>query len=257
MTMKILYACAVAHDRSSEEKLSNSLPSFPGFLQGVANALLPHTCFVCGSDAATACVCADCESELPFHSTEACPVCAIPAPSSSICGRCLRDAPAYASTSAVFTYAFPVDRMIQALKYQSRLALAAYFSGWLARCRMPSGIDLIIPMPLHRQRLRERGFNQAVELARPLARAWGLPLDTGLASRTLDTAPQVALPWRARYRNMREAFDCRATLAGRSVLVIDDVMTTGATLEGLARELRRRGAVRVCNLVVARTPAPG
>lgn len=156
----------------------------------------------------------------------------------------------------MFTYAFPVDRMIQALKYQSRLALAAYFSGRLARSSKPSGIDLIIPMPLHRQRLRKRGFNQAVELARPLAHAWGLPLDTTCVSRALDTVPQVSLPWRARRGNMREAFVCHGTLAGRSILVIDDVMTTGATLDALAHVLKRHGAVRVCNLVVARTPAP-
>jgi ComF family protein len=134
--------------------------------------------------------------------------------------------------------------------------VATHLGGRLARYGPPSGIDLILPMPLHPRRLRERGFNQAVELARPLARAWGLPLDIALAGRTVDTAPQVSLPWTARRGNMREAFSCHGTLAGRSILVIDDVMTTGATLDALAHVLRKHGAARVCNLVVARTLAP-
>lgn len=251
-----LCTCAVAHDPSSEEILSNWLPSFPEFLRHVADALVPYDCFVCGKNATGAYVCADCEPELPFHPHAVCPVCAIPTLDGAVCGRCLRRAPAYASTRAVFSYSFPIDRMVQALKYQSRLAVATHLGERLARYGPPPGIDLILPMPLHPRRLRERGFNQAVELARPLARAWGLPLDTALARRSVDTAPQVSLPWAARRGNMREAFACHGTLAGRSVLVIDDVMTTGATLDALARVLREHGAVRVCNLVVARTLAP-
>ncbi len=146
--------------------------------------------------------------------------------------------------------------MVQALKYQSRLAVAAYFTGLLENCGPLDGIDLIVPMPLHRRRLQERGFNQAVELARPLARKWALPIELAAVERCLDTQPQAGLPWAARRANLRGAFACHGKLAGGSVLVIDDVMTTGATLDALAQVLRQNGAERVSNLVVARTLPP-
>lgn len=115
---------------------------------------------------------------------------------------------------------------------------------------------MVLPMPLHRARLRERGYNQAVELARPLARAWGLPIELGRVERVLNATPQASLPWKERRLNMRGAFRCHGALTGKKVLVVDDVMTTGATLQALALELKRCGAARVDNLVVARTPPP-
>lgn len=156
----------------------------------------------------------------------------------------------------MFSYAFPIDRMVQALKYHHRLAVAQYFTCALAGLGRPNGVDLLVPMPLHVARLRERGFNQAVEIARPLARDWGMALELARVGRTLNVAPQASLPWPERVANMRGVFCCSGMLAGRSVLVIDDVMTTGATLDALARTLKRHGAVRVENLVVARTLPP-
>jgi len=108
-------------------------------------------------------------------------------------------------------------------------------------------------VPLSRQRLRERGFNQALEIARPLARALGLPLDTTGLVRERDTLPQSRLPWRARQGNVRYAFTCRRDLTGLTVIVVDDVMTSGATLEAVARTLKAHGARRVVNWVAART----
>jgi predicted amidophosphoribosyltransferase len=143
--------------------------------------------------------------------------------------------------------------MVQALKYRYRLAVAEYFTRALAGLGRPDGVDVLLPMPLHVARLRERGFNQAVEITRPLAREWALPLELAQVGRVLDVAPQASLAWRERIANMRGVFCCDGMLAGRSVLVIDDVMTTGATLDALARILKRHGAVRVENLVVART----
>jgi predicted amidophosphoribosyltransferase len=111
-------------------------------------------------------------------------------------------------------------------------------------------------MPLHVKRLRERGFNQSVEIARPLADAWGLPLELAQVGRILDVAPQASLPWKARHSNMKGVFGCSNSLAGQTIVVVDDVMTTGATLDELARTLKRQGAARVENLIVARTPPP-
>jgi ComF family protein len=112
--------------------------------------------------------------------------------------------------------------------------------------------DLVMALPLSPQRLGERGFNQAVEIARPLSRALGTPLSLDDCRRVRETAPQASLPWSARRANVRNAFECGIDLTGRSVAVVDDVMTTGATLGEFARTLKRHGAARVTNWVVAR-----
>lgn len=236
--------------------LSNALVPVRMLVSALTGWLAPHVCFVCGAPGAGAPVCAACERELP-RMGGACPVCATPTPAAQVCGHCQRRPPAYDTTVAVFAYRLPVDRMVQALKYRHRLALAAYLSRSMASCPLPgSALDMILPMPLHRARLRERGYNQAVELARPLARAWGLPVELGLVERVLNVPPQASLPWKERRLNMRGAFRCNGMLAGKNVLVVDDVMTTGATLEALALVLKRHGAARVDNLVVARTLPP-
>jgi ComF family protein len=113
--------------------------------------------------------------------------------------------------------------------------------------------DLVVPLPLHPVRLRERGFNQALELARPVAAALGLPLDPSACARVRHTPAQAGLPWKKREENIRRAFHCARDLSGRRILLIDDVMTTGASLDECARTLKRHGAAEVSLLVVART----
>lgn len=115
----------------------------------------------------------------------------------------------------------------------------------------------MVAVPLSARRQRERGFNQALEIARVLARRTGIPLDARAIVRTRDTPPQADLPWRERAMNVRDAFECLRPLAGLRVLVVDDVMTTGASLDELARTLKRAGAAHVENWLVARTPPPG
>jgi len=224
--------------------------------------LLPQDCMVCGAAIrATAGrdwpVCPACEQSLPRLPRDRCPVCALPTRDGFPCGACQTKAPAFDATLAPFVYAFPVDRLILSLKYQHRLAL----SGWcgrqlaleLASHAPDSPPDLILPMPLHPRRLAERGFNQALELARPLAHLTGLPIVLDGVARNLNTPPQASLPWKERKKNIRGAFLCRRDFGGRHVLVLDDVMTTGATLDELAGCLKQRGAARVTNLVLART----
>ncbi len=208
-------------------------------------------CLLCGEESGPELLCAACAAELPALA-EHCPQCALPSPAGAVCGSCLDRPPHYDRTLALWRYEFPCDRLVQALKYRARLALAGFFARSLASRPLPE-VDLIVPMPLHPKRLAERGFNQALEIARGLARRLGRPIEPRGVLRVKDTPPQTRLPYEERTKNVRGAFLCKLDLSGASVGVVDDVMTTGATLNELARALKRAGATRVENFVIART----
>lgn len=235
--------------------MSNPLSAFRAAAHALADALLRQDCFLCSARAGASLLCAECHRALPRLQEPRCPICARPTPGGQVCGGCLRKPPHFDATLAVFAYAFPIDRLIQALKYRGRLAVAPFLGEALAGLPQPPATRLV-PMSLHRKRLSQRGFNQALEIARPVAKRWHLPLDTTSVSHELDIRAQAGLPWDERQRNVRGAFLCRADLAGEHVVVVDDVMTTGATLDEFARTLKKRGAARVTNLVVARTLPP-
>ena len=217
-----------------------------------ASALLPQDCFLCAAPGGDCLLCPACVAGLPRLDAECCPLCALPTPGAQVCGACLRQAPQFDATQAVFRYEFPVDSLIQALKYAHRLASADFLGRLLARTAGGCHPELILPVPLSAARLAARGFNQALEIARPLAAALGVPLELRHIRRRRDTAAQTSLPWKERAQNMRHAFECDIDLSGKSVLVVDDVMTTGATLDELARTLKAHGAARVENRVLAR-----
>jgi ComF family protein len=223
----------------------------PAFRIGFLRALLAQDCVLCAAASGDALFCPGCERDLPALG-EACPRCAGPSPGGAICGACLRDPPSFDATVAVWRYEFPVDRLVLALKYGGRLALARAFGDALAARTADQRADALVPMPLAPLRLRSRGFNQAMEIARRRARDTGLRVDPGLVARIRDTPPQTGLPHDARAANVRGAFACTGAVAGMSIAIVDDVMTTGASLEELARTLKRAGAARVENWVVAR-----
>ncbi len=208
-------------------------------------------CLLCGAESGAGLLCAPCAAELPVL-PEPCPRCALPSTAGAVCGSCLNHPPHFDGTLALWRYEFPCDRLIQALKYRARLALAAYFARSLASRPLPK-VDFIVPMPLHSRRLTERGFNQALEIARGVARHLGVKIEPRGVLRVKDTLPQTKLPYEERAKNMRGAFLCKLDLSGASVGVVDDVMTTGATLNELAQALKRAGATRVENFVIART----
>ena len=208
-------------------------------------------CLLCGEESGRELLCAACIAELPAL-PESCPRCALPSPAAAVCGSCLNHPPHFDATLALWRYEFPCDRLVQALKYRARLALAGFFARNLASRPIPE-VDLIVPMPLHPKRLAERGFNQALEIARGFARHLGRPIEPRGVLRVKDTPPQTELPYEERAKNVRGAFLCKLDLSGASVAVLDDVMTTGATLNELARALKRAGATRVENFVIART----
>ncbi|HMJ48980.1 MAG TPA: phosphoribosyltransferase family protein, partial [Burkholderiales bacterium] len=116
--------------------------------------------------------------------------------------------------------------------------------------------DYLIPVPLTTARLRERGFNQALEIAKLVSQKWGVSLLADACYRILDRPPQAGLPWKERAKNVRGAFVCQAELRGKKVALLDDVMTTGATLDELAKVVRKKGATEISAWVVARTLPP-
>lgn len=184
-------------------------------------------------------------------------MCALPSPHGAVCGACLVHRPAFDRTVALYRYAFPADRLVQSLKYGSRLPAARWFAEALAaRVGVPPRVDLIVPVPLAAARLRERGFNQSVEIARRLAPLVGVPISLDAIARVRSTVTQTALPVGDRARNVRGAFAASVAVLGARIAVVDDVMTTGATLAEIARVAKRAGAVSVENWVVARAYTP-
>ncbi len=252
---KILNTLNHLHHPVPPRPLSN-LPQ--GILANCVNFVqkfIAPTCLLCAGPSAGALLCAPCDADLPRLPGPArtlCDTCALPVTAGPRCGACLTDPPAFDHICAPYTYAFPADALVQALKYRSLLAIAPLFGQAIASS-LDATPDVIIPMPLADARLRERGFNQAQEIAREVARITRIALLPRACRKVRDTAPQAALPWKARAKNVRNAFVCDADFTGQHVAVVDDVMTTGATLNELARNLKKAGATRVTGLVVTRT----
>ncbi len=230
----------------------NLLTSMKTITERALDALLAQDCLLCGQASDSCILCPACDDDLPRLPVSRCPRCALPTPEGELCGRCLAQPPHYDRTLAVFNYGFPLDKLLQAFKYAHRLSLAPFFGRLLAEEAASCSADLIVPLPLHRTRLRERGFNQALELARPVAHALKKPIDTDCCTRVSHTAAQAGLPWRERAKNIHGAFQCAKNLSDKRILLIDDVMTTGASLNECSRTLKLHGAKEVILLVVAR-----
>ncbi len=225
-------------------------------------------------------LCQACFDALPWHTAPRCLQCGLLS-NHPICGHCLKEPPDFDATHAALRYEFPLDALMQKYKYGSGLQLAHLFSGFIANTlpktvctglvEMPSHtstssvqteeidltvknqIDVIIPMPLHPQRLKERGFNQSLEIAKLLAKQFNVPLDYTSCTRNKYTPPQASLPLKERVKNINGAFACSAELTGKRIAIVDDVMTTGASLNELAKTLKKASAAHVECWVVART----
>jgi ComF family protein len=218
----------------------------------IGRALPMQPCILCGVFSHDGVWCKACDADLPRLGSAHCPVCGLPTLNGEICGKCLKHAPNFETTSAAFAYAFPIDKLVQAVKFSGRFALTNQLADALAS-RITTRPDYIVAMPLHPLRLRERGFNQSHLLAQRLAKHFGISLLSDVCSRTRNTPPQSSLPWQERGKNMRGAFNCSADLTGKHIAIVDDVMTTGTTIEELARTLRHSGAIKVSAWVLART----
>lgn len=229
--------------------MSNFIETFLNNLQP------PAQCLLCGEDSGHTALCEYCTKNLPWLPALHCPQCALPILDGGLCGACLKAPPAFGTTQAAFLYHGAIAHLIPAAKFGTRWSLLPA----LAKLMLPTlsiavRPDLIIPLPLHPARLKERGFNQALEIAKPLAKALELPLQTGILLRIRDTEHQVRLNEKARHRNVHEAFLATGDVNGKRIALVDDVMTTGASLNAAARALKKAGAIRVDAWVLARTP---
>lgn len=248
-TARVLAACRSANWRA----LSGPLLA----------ALLPAACALCGARA-DASLCAPCRQQFFGLQARRCAVCANPLADAGAtrCGRCLARPPVFDATVAAADYAAPLDQLVLQLKFGGRLALAPLFAHLLRDAVLERpGFALptvLCPVPLGPGRLAERGFNQALEIARPLARALGIALYPTLAARLHETAAQSGVAPAQRRRNIAHAFALApgsgALVRGRHIGLVDDVMTSGQTLGELAAVFKRHGAARVSNLVLLRTP---
>jgi ComF family protein len=226
-------------------------------------ALLPSPCVLCGAHGRQA-LCPPCRAQFFGGAPCRCPVCADPLPASSssglVCGRCLAQRPPYDATIVAAPYDMPLDRLVLELKFAGQLAHARLFAGLLADAvRATPGFvapAVLCPVPLGLERLAGRGFNQALEIARPLGRLLGIAVQPRLAQRVTETSAQSKLHGARRQANVAHVFAVpdRALVEGRHVGIVDDVMSSGQTVAALAAVLKRHGAARVTNLVFARTP---
>jgi ComF family protein len=200
-------------------------------------------CVLCGAAAGARLVCAACDARLPRCGLEA------------ACGLC--EGAEFDEAHALFDYRFPVDALIHRFKFGADLAMGRWLGDELAAAlRGGSPPAWIVAPPLTAARLRERGFNQALELAKVVARATGARLEFAALAKLRETAAQASLGPRERRRNLRGAFACRRELQGAPVAIVDDVLTTGATADALASALREAGAGRVSVWAVALAPDP-
>lgn len=224
-----------------------------------------NRCLLClGSAAGIAeCICAPCLEDLPWLGS-ACRQCALPLPNHDmLCGQCQQNPPAFSQIVSPFRYSFPLDSLIPAFKYQHKLTYGRLMARLMLQAvehhyqqhhqALP---DVLLPLPLHRARQAQRGYNQALELARPIAQQLAVPLDRCNLIRRRATTPQQGLDAQTRKRNLKHAFVCRypERIVDQHVALIDDVVTTGTTANEASRTLLAAGAASVSIWCIARTP---
>lgn len=216
--------------------------------------LFPARCLGCGRRGHQ--LCADCRSSVPYLPAAVCYGCCAPSAGGQLCRRCLASPSALASVRAACALEGVARRAVHAFKYRGATSLAPLLGDFLlqALARRPARAEVLVPVPLFADRLRQRGYNQAALLAQELSTRLSLPLAEAALVRTRATTPQVELTARQRRTNLRGAFACPSPdlVVGRSVLLVDDVTTTGATLRACADALAAAGAARVTGVVVAK-----
>ena len=212
-----------------------------------------ESCILCKTFASYAGLCHACQKALPQQALITCHDCALMITTPGLCGRCLRQGFAFDAVYAAHPYSYPISELIQAFKYQKRLNLAKPLAQLMLKNRPPK-TDILIPSPLHQHRLKERGFNQSLLLAKYLSHFSQIPLITDAAIKIRDTQKQSLLNEKTRQHNLSGAFYIHPhKVKGLSITVIDDVLTSGTTMHTLAKALKKAGATVVNAWVLART----
>jgi ComF family protein len=241
--------------------MSSLLPGLalqmPAFRAPRGLRLWSQDCVLCLAHADRAPLCGACLCAIESRMA-ACPHCALPlATPAAACPACRRERFTFDAAVTRFEYRFPLDRLVHRFKYGGDLALGRWLARALAeRVARECRPDLLAVPPLSSERLRERGFNQALELARVIGRCIHVRTDAHLLARRRNTAAQARLGRRERRENLRGAFRCTRPVDGLDVAIVDDVLTTGATADALAGVLKRAGARTVSVWAVARAPDP-
>ena len=218
------------------------------------NTLLPVSCGLCNASTNSHLpLCLPCRDELPAIGN-ACRSCALPLTTTGSCGSCQRKRPSCDDVHALLLYQEPVNFLVQQFKFNRKLEYSRLFSEIMAEKMdaLDKRPDVLIPVPLHSSRLRSRGYNQAWELARQLSKITGIPSSHKICQRIKKTPLQTGLKASERRRNLKQAFAIKQDINGLHLCIVDDVMTTGSTLEAIASVLKSAGAARVTGMIVAR-----
>lgn len=231
------------------------------WIKTIPNILYPSRCLLCGAAGSEERdLCQACAHALPYN-RRPCRICALPlppaAPADGICGDCQKRRPRFDRCLAPLLYSADVSLLISRLKFGQKLNHARLLSQLLLdhlEQQQLFSVDLLLPVPLHRLRLRERGYNQALEIARPLGRHLGIPVEPRICRRVAVTPAQTGLDRKSREKNLHNAFQVTADVTGLNIALLDDVVTTGATVSELTRCLKRAGAGKIGVWAVARTP---
>lgn len=217
-------------------------------MQPLTTWLYPGCCLLCGSAShRSRDLCEYCQLQLPFNHT-ACPQCANPLAIAQLCPACLQQPPPFAASQVPFLYEFPIATLLKRLKFQHQLAVARLMGDLMAEHLSHAAItrpDCIIPVPLHPHRLRQRGFNQSLELAKIISHTLNIPLDYHSCQRIVSTLPQAELPAHQRWTNVQQAFRLRHPISYSRVAIVDDIMTTGHTVGALSQCLTAAGVQQV------------
>ena len=233
---------------------------FSSTIHNLVNVIYPARCLVCDGDGNNnRDICDSCEQSLPWIK-KACFQCALPladdASENVLCGRCLKKKPYFDDSRSIFSFEKGIIGLIHKLKFHDKLAISRLLGYWLANTVVTKmeKPDCLLPVPLHNKRMKQRGFNQSIEISRALKKAWEIPLEMDMVRRVRETQSQTGLDVKQRKKNMKGAFEVLGVINYQHVAIVDDVVTTGSTVNELARILKRNGVKKVSIYSVARAP---
>jgi ComF family protein len=210
-------------------------------------------CYFCLSPTDAVC-CKQCELDFMKESPR-CPICAKPHHAEAVCGKCIISPPLFSSTTVLFNYAYPAKKMVLDFKFNKRVELSTFFAELLldrikSKDKLP---EALIPVPLHKKRQAQRGYNQSLELAKHLANKLDIPINASLCKRIVNTDPQSELPMKSRRKNVKNAFALNNDRMPKHIAIVDDVITTGSTINEISRLFKSAGCERIDIWAIART----